>query len=141
MFLQNYGFVLVACQDFCFASRMKNSAQLCKPRRNLATILRVLRRVKPDVVHATQCTSLPLVSLACLLTGTPLVSSLHTDLKGRGERPAGRAELRALTLGGAVWGAFRENANCGDPPGTLPVPSRYPPGTLYIPCTFRRVLI
>ena len=95
MFLQNYGFVLVACQDFCFASRMKNSAQLCKPRRNLATILRVLRRVKPDVVHATQCTSLPLVSLACLLTGTPLVSSLHTDLKGRGERPAGRAELLA----------------------------------------------
>ena len=30
---------------------------------------------------------------------------------------AGRAELRALTLGGAVWDAFRENANCGDPVG------------------------
>ena len=29
----------------------------------------------------------------------------------------GRAQLRALTLGGAVWDAFRENANCGDPVG------------------------
>ena len=47
---------------------------------------------------------------------------------------AGRAELLANFLGGAVWGVFRENANCGDPPGTLPgnlpgnlrVPSGYP---------------
>ena len=39
---------------------------------------------------------------------------------------AGRAELLANFFGGAVWGVFRENANCGDPPGTLPVPSGYP---------------
>ena len=39
-------------------------------------------------------------------------------------RASGRAELRALTLGGAVWGAFRGNANCGDPPGTLSGSSR-----------------
>ena len=37
---------------------------------------------------------------------------------------AGRAELLANFLGGAVWGVFRENANCGDPPGTLWGPSR-----------------
>ena len=37
------------------------------------------------------------------------------------------SELLANYFGGAVWGNFRENANCGDPPGTL-----------YIPCTFRR---
>ena len=36
---------------------------------------------------------------------------------GRGERPAGRAQLLANFFGGAVWGVFRENANCGDPPG------------------------
>ena len=30
---------------------------------------------------------------------------------------AGRAELLANFFGGAVWGNFRENANCGDPPG------------------------
>ena len=30
---------------------------------------------------------------------------------------AGRAELLANFFGGAVWGVFRENANCGDPPG------------------------
>ena len=30
---------------------------------------------------------------------------------------AGQAELLANFFGGAVWGNFRENANCGDPPG------------------------
>ena len=30
---------------------------------------------------------------------------------------AGRAELLANFFGGAVWGNFRENANCGEPPG------------------------
>ena len=30
-------------------------------------------------------------------------------------RPSGAAG--ANFLGGAVWGVFRENANCGDPPG------------------------
>ena len=30
-----------------------------------------------------------------------------------GKSASGRAELRALTLGGAVWDAFRENANAG----------------------------
>ena len=44
------------------------------------------------------------------------------------ERSCGRVHF----FGGAVWGVFRENANCGDPPGTLPVPSGYPPGYLYI---------
>ena len=39
---------------------------------------------------------------------------------------AGRAELLANFFGGAVWGNFRENANCGDPSGTLPVPFTYP---------------
>ena len=29
----------------------------------------------------------------------------------------GRPELLANFFGGAVWGNFRENANCGDPPG------------------------
>ena len=33
----------------------------------------------------------------------------------------GRAQLRALTVGGAVWDAFRENANCGDPVGNCGV--------------------
>ena len=30
---------------------------------------------------------------------------------------AGRAELLANFFGGAVYSVFRENANCGDPPG------------------------
>ena len=34
---------------------------------------------------------------------------------GREARPSGAAG--ANFFGGAVWGNFRENANCGDPPG------------------------
>ena len=32
-------------------------------------------------------------------------------------RASGRAQLLANFFGGAVWGNYRENANCGDPPG------------------------
>ena len=38
-------------------------------------------------------------------------------LMSRRAAACGRAELLASFLGGAVWGVFRENANCGDPPG------------------------
>ena len=45
------------------------------------------------------------------------------DMRAKSRRAAaGRAELLANFFGGAVRGVFRENANCGDPPGTLPVP-------------------
>ena len=37
--------------------------------------------------------------------------------KSRRAAVQGRAELLANFFGGAVWGVFRENANCGDPPG------------------------
>ena len=37
--------------------------------------------------------------------------------KSRRAAACGRAELLANFFGGAVWGVFRENANCGDPPG------------------------
>ena len=37
--------------------------------------------------------------------------------RSRRAAACGRAELLANFLGGAVWGVFRENANCGDPPG------------------------
>ena len=47
-------------------------------------------------------------------------------------RRTGRAELRALILGGAVWGNFRENENCGDPVGTLRGNCGYPVGSAYI---------
>ena len=57
-------------------------------------------------------------------------------------RAGGRAELLANFFGGAVWGNFRENANCGDPPGTLPgnLPGNLR-GNLPVPCTFRRCLL
>ena len=53
------------------------------------------------------------------------LESLEVAEEG-GRAEGGRAELRALTLGGAVWDAFRENANCGDPVGRLWVTSGYP---------------
>ena len=37
--------------------------------------------------------------------------------KSRRAAACGRAELLANFFGGAVWGVFRENANCGDPVG------------------------
>ena len=42
-----------------------------------------------------------------------LLEMVHDEMSRRAA--AGRARLRALTPGGAVWDAFRENANCGDP--------------------------
>ena len=46
-------------------------------------------------------------------------SSDEHSFDGESRRAAacGRAELLANFFGGAVWGNFRENANCGDPPG------------------------
>ena len=44
------------------------------------------------------------------------ICNFDRRLKSR-RAAAGRAELLANFLGGAVWGVFRENANCGDPPG------------------------
>ena len=38
-------------------------------------------------------------------------------LSRRAAAQLGRAELLANFFGGAVWGNFRENSNCGDPPG------------------------
>ena len=46
---------------------------------------------------------------------TSMVSLMQMTTSRRAA--AGRAELLANFFGGAVWGAFRENANCGDPPG------------------------
>ena len=42
---------------------------------------------------------------------------VKNEVASRAAAESGRAQLRALILGGAVWGNFRENANCGDPPG------------------------
>ena len=64
------------------------------------------------------------------LRGVPRLENQAGQARGapdrassRGGRAAGRAELLANFFGGAVRGVFRENANCGDPPGTLPVTS------------------
>ena len=38
------------------------------------------------------------------------------DSQCRGERPQAERSC-LLTFGGAVWGVFRENANCGDAVG------------------------
>ena len=44
-------------------------------------------------------------------------STYHITAPWSRRAAAGRAQLRALALGGAVWDAFCENANCGDPVG------------------------
>ena len=46
-----------------------------------------------------------------------IVEDFLASLSRRAAAKLGRAELLANFFGGAVWGVFRENANCGDPPG------------------------
>lgn len=47
---------------------------------NFLKIFRVLRSTKPEVVHATQESSLAVMTLACILCNVPLVISFHTDV-------------------------------------------------------------
>jgi len=47
---------------------------------SLMTLVGVLRKVKPDLVHMAQCASMVMVSTACLVVNVPLVMSIHTDL-------------------------------------------------------------
>lgn len=48
--------------------------------RNYFTVVSILRRVKPDLVHHTQCVSLHLFNLACVVCDVPLLCSMHTDV-------------------------------------------------------------
>ena len=72
------------------------------------------------------------------LRAGPKRGDKESDFAESGREACGRPELRALTFLEARYGAFSAKMQTA---GTLPVPSRYPPGTLYIFCTFRRGLI
>mmetsp|Transcript_32706 Transcript_32706/g.60065 ORF Transcript_32706/g.60065 Transcript_32706/m.60065 type:complete len:447 (+) Transcript_32706:103-1443(+) len=48
--------------------------------RNLFTLVSVIRRVRPDIVHGTQEASMQVLATACLLCDVPLVVSVHTDV-------------------------------------------------------------
>jgi glycosyltransferase involved in cell wall biosynthesis len=47
--------------------------------RSFASFMSLLRRIKPDIVHATQECSLQVLATACLLCDVPLMVSMHTD--------------------------------------------------------------
>eukprot|EP00929_Paragymnodinium_shiwhaense_P116833 TRINITY_DN8678_c0_g1_i1.p1 TRINITY_DN8678_c0_g1~~TRINITY_DN8678_c0_g1_i1.p1 ORF type:complete len:445 (-),score=102.88 TRINITY_DN8678_c0_g1_i1:64-1398(-) len=47
---------------------------------NLSKLIGIIRRVQPDVVHATTEASLQLMVAACLYCDVPLVVSMHTDV-------------------------------------------------------------
>jgi glycosyltransferase involved in cell wall biosynthesis len=47
---------------------------------NLRTLVRLIRRVRPDIVHGTQEASMQVLATACILCDVPLGISLHTDV-------------------------------------------------------------
>lgn len=48
--------------------------------RTLRTLVDVIKRVKPDLVHGTQESSMQTLATACALCDVPLVISMHTDV-------------------------------------------------------------
>eukprot|EP00930_Biecheleria_cincta_P097061 TRINITY_DN88797_c0_g1_i1.p1 TRINITY_DN88797_c0_g1~~TRINITY_DN88797_c0_g1_i1.p1 ORF type:complete len:478 (-),score=66.70 TRINITY_DN88797_c0_g1_i1:342-1706(-) len=48
--------------------------------RNLSDLVTLIKKMKPDCVHATQEASLQILAFACLICDVPLVVSMHTDV-------------------------------------------------------------
>jgi len=47
---------------------------------NLAALVRLILRVRPDIVHGTQEASMQVLATACSLCDVPLMISMHTDV-------------------------------------------------------------
>merc|ERR1712232_488384 len=47
---------------------------------NLAALVSLIRRVRPDIVHGTQEASMQVLATACILCDVPLMISMHTDV-------------------------------------------------------------
>lgn len=47
---------------------------------NFLTLVALIRRIRPDLVHGTQEASIQLLASACLLCDVPLIVSVHTDV-------------------------------------------------------------
>mmetsp|Transcript_88723 Transcript_88723/g.185523 ORF Transcript_88723/g.185523 Transcript_88723/m.185523 type:complete len:458 (+) Transcript_88723:199-1572(+) len=48
--------------------------------RNFVDLVKLLRRVRPDLVHATQEATLQVLFAACLVCDVPMICSMHTDV-------------------------------------------------------------
>lgn len=57
--------------------------------KNFFTLTSAIRRVKPDVVHFTQCASMVMFAAACLFCDVPLLVSMHTDVTAIATRDEG----------------------------------------------------
>lgn len=47
---------------------------------NFITLVSLIRRIRPDLVHGTQEASMQVLATACLVCDVPLVVSMHTDV-------------------------------------------------------------
>lgn len=76
---------------------MKNSF------RNLLTLISIIRRIRPDIVHGTQEASMQVLATACLFCDVPYVISMHTDVGQIAQR-----DTVFSSLGGALgsWQRF-----------------------------------
>ncbi len=66
---------------------------------NIWTLVRLIQRVQPEIVHATQEASIQLVACACLYCDVPFVVSMHTDVVQIAARDQGFS-----TFGGNFFG-------------------------------------
>eukprot|EP00931_Biecheleriopsis_adriatica_P118701 TRINITY_DN94044_c0_g1_i1.p1 TRINITY_DN94044_c0_g1~~TRINITY_DN94044_c0_g1_i1.p1 ORF type:complete len:441 (-),score=81.75 TRINITY_DN94044_c0_g1_i1:80-1402(-) len=47
---------------------------------NLSTLVQLIRRIDPDLVHGTQEASMQVLATACIICNVPLAISMHTDV-------------------------------------------------------------
>lgn len=76
-------------KNMCMRYSLANFRMLCN----------VIKRVRPEVVHATQEASLQLLAVACLLYDVPLLISMHTDINQIASRDAGFSFLGSGIIG------------------------------------------
>jgi len=74
--------------------------------KNFWTLVCLIKRVKPDLVHGTQEASMQVLASACIFCDVPLVISLHTDVAQIAERDKGFSKF----IGGAVGRAYTQVA-------------------------------
>ncbi|CAE8609155.1 unnamed protein product [Polarella glacialis] len=71
--------------------------------KNLSTIISTIRRVKPELVHFTQCASIVMFATACIICDVPIIVSMHTDVTQIANRDGGFS----ARFGGRVGGMLR----------------------------------
>lgn len=74
---------------------------------NLRTLIALIQRVQPDLVHATQEASMQVMAAACAFCNVPLLISLHTDVAQIAARDENFSSLNGLLGQMHTWFSVR----------------------------------